>query len=146
MQVTGVSHIPIGVRDMEKSLVFWRDFMGLQITGDTGEAFPERRSVFLRWNPEKSQDSVFMSLSAARGADARDSSTGLGQLGVNHIAFWVDDLEAYAKRAKAMGIEARMEPMTYGRRYADHEHGENFRSAMFLDPDGVAVQLEEWRE
>ena len=146
MQVTGVSHIPIGVRDMEKSLAFWRDFIGMQVTGDTGTNFPERRSVFLRWDPKKTQDSVFMSLSATRGADERDGATSIGQLGVNHIAFWVDDLEAYARRAEEMGISVRMAPMTYGRPYGDHEHGENFRSAMFLVPDGVAVQLEEWRD
>ena len=146
MAVTGVSHIPIGVRDMEKSLRFWRDFVGMQVTGDTGDAFPERRSVFLRWDPQKSQSSVFMSLSESRGDAAAAPATGLGQLGVNHIAFWVDDLEAYAKRAREMGIQARMEPQTYGRPYADHEHGENFRTSMFIDPDGVAVQLEEWRD
>jgi len=146
MAVTGVSHIPVGVRDMEKSLVFWRDFMGMTISGDTGDRFKERRSVFLRWNPEKTRDSVFMSLSAAREGEPAAPATGLGQLGINHISFWVDDLDAYVERAKALNINVRMGPETYGRPYGDLEHGEAIGTMMVIDPDGVAVQIEEWRE
>jgi catechol 2,3-dioxygenase-like lactoylglutathione lyase family enzyme len=137
-----ISHIPIGVRDLERSLVFWRDFMGLSVTGDTGQTFRDRRSVFLRWNEDKT--SVFVSLSAAKGQESTGPSI-LGSLGVNHIAFWVEDLDAFVDRAKQMSIELRSGPMAYGRPYADHQHGESFRTAMFVDPDGVSVQLDEWR-
>jgi catechol 2,3-dioxygenase-like lactoylglutathione lyase family enzyme len=142
MRVTGVSHIPIGVRDIENSLVFWRDFMGLSVTGDTGDTFRDRRSVFLRWDADKT--SVFVSLTAAKGREPTEA-VALGHLGVNHVAFWVEDLEAFVDRAKQMSIEVRSGPFAYGRPYADHEHGESFRTAMFVDADGVAVQLDEWR-
>jgi catechol 2,3-dioxygenase-like lactoylglutathione lyase family enzyme len=141
MRLTGVSHIPIGVQDIEKSLVFWRDFMGLSVTGDTGKAFRERRTVFLRWDED--QSSVFVSLSVREGREPIDRATSMSQLGVNHIAFWVEDLDAYVARADQMSIEVLTGPSAYGRPYADHDHGESFRTALFLDPDGVAVQLDE---
>ena len=93
MRVTGVSHIPIRVRDLEKSLVFWRDFMGMSVTGDTGETFGYRRNVFLRWDDDKT--SVFISLCAFKDRELTGSATSLGERGVDHIAFWVDDLDAY---------------------------------------------------
>src|SRR5262249_1616237 len=142
MRVTSVSHIPIGVRNMENSLVFWRDFMGLSVTGDTGDTFRDRRSVFLRWDAEKT--SVFISLTTAKDQEPTGSAVP-GYLGVNHIAFWVEDLDAFADRARQMSVEVRSGPIAYGRPFADHEQGDSFRTAMFLDPDGVAVQLDEWR-
>jgi catechol 2,3-dioxygenase-like lactoylglutathione lyase family enzyme len=142
MRVTGVSHIPIGVRDIEKSLVFWRDFMGLSVTGDTDEAFRDRRTIFMRWDEDKA--SVFVALSRAQGQEP-PGSVAPGYLGVNHIAFWVEDLDSFVDRAQRMSIEVRFGPTAYGRSYADHQGGESFRTAMFVDPDGVAVQLDEWR-
>jgi catechol 2,3-dioxygenase-like lactoylglutathione lyase family enzyme len=127
---------------MDESLRFWRDFMGLSVTGDTGGRFEDRRSVFLRWDEDKA--SVFVSLSAKQRE--LDEAIPFGRLGVDHIAFWVEDLDAFVERAERLHIEVRSGPMVYGRPYADHEHGESFRTAMFVDPDGVVVQLDEWCE
>jgi hypothetical protein len=116
--------------------------MGLSVTGDTGDTFRDRRNIFLRWDGDKT--SVFVSLSVAKGRELTDSTIA-GYLGVNHIAFWVEDLDGFVDRAKQMSIELWSGPSAYGRPYADHEHGESFRTAMFVDPDGVRVQLDEWR-
>ena len=54
MPVRNVSHIAIGVRDMERSLPFWTDVVGLHVTLDTIEEFKlggevvRRRGVYLR--------------------------------------------------------------------------------------------------
>ena len=39
MPVRNVSHIAIGVRDMDRSLRFWTDVVGLHVTLDTIEEF-----------------------------------------------------------------------------------------------------------
>jgi hypothetical protein len=55
--IAGVSHIAIGVQDMESALRFYRDFLGLPVTLDTMErrgpqqgdgAASERRAVYMR--------------------------------------------------------------------------------------------------
>ena len=52
--VKNVSHIAIGVRDMERSLPFWTEVVGLHVTLDTVEEFTiggevvRRRGVYLR--------------------------------------------------------------------------------------------------
>ena len=57
LQIHSVSHIAIGVRDMEKALAFYRDVLGMRVTLDIPEEFPgiggadplRRRGVYLRW-------------------------------------------------------------------------------------------------
>ena len=58
----GISHVAIGVSDMERSLRFYRDLLGLTVTLDKEEpvrgserlfaepAQNRRRAVYLKWN------------------------------------------------------------------------------------------------
>ena len=41
MTVAAVSHIAVGVRDMEVALGFYRDVLGLRVTADNIEEFPQ---------------------------------------------------------------------------------------------------------
>src|SRR4051812_37942894 len=55
-RVRNFSHVAIGVRDMEASLSFYRDVIGLEVAVDHMEEFirppdvdTRRRGVYLRW-------------------------------------------------------------------------------------------------
>ena len=56
MSIQAVSHIAVGVRDMDAALGFYRDVLGLRVTADKIEEFPQgpgqapaqRRAVYLR--------------------------------------------------------------------------------------------------
>ena len=41
MTIEAVSHIAVGVRDMEVALGFYRDVLGLRVTADNIEEFPQ---------------------------------------------------------------------------------------------------------
>jgi catechol 2,3-dioxygenase-like lactoylglutathione lyase family enzyme len=41
MSVQAVSHIAVGVRDMDGALGFYRDVLGLRVTADKIEEFPQ---------------------------------------------------------------------------------------------------------
>ncbi|MBY0400656.1 VOC family protein, partial [Myxococcota bacterium] len=57
MKIRNVSHIAVGVRDMDRSLAFYRDVLGLHVSLDAIEELPSiagspplrRRGVYLRW-------------------------------------------------------------------------------------------------
>jgi len=57
MSVRALSHVAVGVRDMDRSLAFYRDVVGLAVTSDRVEEFAQgaeqapaqRRAVYLRW-------------------------------------------------------------------------------------------------
>ncbi len=55
--IDAISHIAVGVSDMERSLDFYRDLLGMHVSLDTEEELPgfgggeaqKRRAVYLRW-------------------------------------------------------------------------------------------------
>ena len=88
----GISHVAIGVRDIERSLSFYRDALGLTVSLDkeesvrgsqrlfAGPAQNRRRVVYLKWGTAQRRDfsAVAKAGRAVRPADqdrpARDSS------------------------------------------------------------------------
>jgi len=83
----GISHVAIGVADMERSLHFYRDLLGLTVTLDKEEpvrgsdrlfADPEqnrRRAVYLRWADGPEAGFIVLSQKPARRQAARSRST-----------------------------------------------------------------------
>ena len=97
--MNGISHVAVGVRDLERSLRFYRDLLGLEVRSDemqpiggmpTLYANPEtgkRRAVNLRYG--KGNDSGFLVLSESPGG-TRGEAIKLDQVGISHFSWWVD--------------------------------------------------------
>jgi catechol 2,3-dioxygenase-like lactoylglutathione lyase family enzyme len=107
MKMRGVSHIAVGVRDMEKSLRFYRDQLGLRVILDEiedisriramregAEGNPSRRVVHLVW--QEGDWAPFVVLSEFRNVESGPPPK-LNQVGINHVALWVDDLKERAE-------------------------------------------------
>lgn len=149
MPVRNVSHIAIGVRDMDRSLPFWTDVVGLHVTLDTVEEFKvggevvRRRGVYLR--EREGPDDAFVVLDQQLSQSPEGSPKPLFEVGLHHFGFWVDDLDAIHDRAQAAGVTVMVRP---GRRGADSTtYGEprgRLVRAMFLnDPDGNVIQFDQ---
>jgi catechol 2,3-dioxygenase-like lactoylglutathione lyase family enzyme len=147
-----VSHIAIGVRDMEKSLHFYRDLLGLRVTLDTMEnigglkslfANPQRgkrRAVYLRF--EDGPHASFIVLSQNAG-DAAGEAIKLDQVGVHHFAFWVDDLRERVEKLKAAGVPILVPPMESDTVAYGEQPGKKAMTCLFQDPDGIIVQFDQ---
>lgn len=146
-----MSHIAVGVRDMEVALGFYRDVLGLRVTADKVEEFAQapgqppaqRRACYLRWvdGPHAS----FIVLDQQITHDIVGAPARLFQMGVHHFAFWVDDLDAMLDRVRAAGVTVLMGGEGPG---ADTEmYGEppggRVRSVFLQDPEGNYVQLDQ---
>ena len=113
MTIEAVSHIAVGVRDMEVALGFYRDVLGLRVTADKIEEFPQgpgqppaqRRAVYLRWvdGPHAS----FIVLDQQITNEIKGQPAELFQMGCHHFAFWVDDLDDMLERVRAAGRHRR---------------------------------------
>src|SRR4051812_24622524 len=107
MAIRGVSHVAVGVADMERSLKFYRDTLGLIVTEDSTkelEAFGDvppvrRRGVYLRWTEG---DASFIVLDQ-HDRDASPAPRQFYELGVHHYGFWVDDVDQIVARARTLG-------------------------------------------
>ena len=151
MTIQAVSHIAIGVRDMELALTFYRDVLGLRVTADKIEEFPQapglppaqRRAVYLRWvdGPHAS----FIVLDQQITNEITGEPTKLFQMGCHHFAFWVDDIDEILTRVRDAGFTVVMggegpgsDTIMYG-----EPPGGLVRSAFVRDPEGNNVQFDQ---
>jgi methylmalonyl-CoA/ethylmalonyl-CoA epimerase len=129
-KIKAINHIAVVVDDMEKSLQFWRDALGLEVSGLRDVPAEASQVAFLPTGGSEVElvkpttaDSGIAKYLAKRGP------------GMHHICLEVDDIEGMLSQLKARGIhlineEARSLPG--GRKYA------------FVHPDatgGVLVEL-----
>ena len=148
MLTKGVSHIAVGVRDMDKSLAFYRDLLGFEVVRDEvqstkGTVLPalykdpheQRRVATLYW--KRGKDEAFLVLSEHSDKPVSGEPIKLDQIGVHHFAFWVDNLPAVYEELKGKGAEFVVPPSKA--KTADGI----FHSAFLCDPDGILVQLDE---
>jgi methylmalonyl-CoA/ethylmalonyl-CoA epimerase len=97
--ITGIDHLGIAVRDLEESLRFYRDILGMPFHGIEEVASQKVRVGMLGVGEAKIE---LLESTAADGPIARHiESKGEG---IHHIAFHVDDLEATLASLNRHGI------------------------------------------
>lgn len=149
MAVLGISHVAVGVSDMDRSLVFYRDIIGLRVTLDTIEgAFngdpdgPRRRAVYLR--TEDGPSAFFVVLDQQIDREPFGAPPRILQLGTHHFSFWVDDLEDRFERLVAEGFRAVLAPTAAdAAAYGEPAGSGRVLTAIVKDPDGNPVQLDQ---
>ena len=148
MDATGVSHIAICVRDLDKSLEFYQDILGMRVTLDqvqdttTGglphvyrHARKTRRTVHVRYGPEGNTTPSLV-LTSHPGDEADGAPIKLDQVGISHISFSVKDLKGLTEEliAKGVSLAGPLDSFT-------NAQGET-NSIFVYDPDGILVQFD----
>ena len=148
MVTNGVSHIAVGVRDMDASLRFYRDLLGFEVVRDEvqstqGTVLPalyqephdQRRVATLYWKNGSSTTQIEISLRTLDNRQRRDRSNEQNR--IHHYAFWVENLPQVYEELKAKGADFVVPPTV-----TKTKDG-NFNSTFLRDPDGILVQLDE---
>ena len=145
MEASCVTHIGICVRDMDKSLVFYRDALGMNVLGDRPTDPTEggrlhnykhkrtaRRWVSLSFGEGKSPT---LTLTSHPGDQPDGEPILLDEVGISHISFGVEDVKGLAEELMAKGVELAgpLEAFT-------NANGE-INSIYVHDPDGIMVQF-----
>ena len=147
MDASGISHIAICVRDLDKSLEFYRDILGMRVLADqiqdtsTG-GLPHvykhprktRRQVRLAYGEGKTKPTLTMT--SHPGDDPDGDPIKLDQIGISHLSFSVGDVKALAAELTAKGVKLAgpMDGFT-------NSQGE-VSSIFVYDPDGILVQFD----
>src|SRR5260370_10155747 len=119
-RVTGLGHVGLYVRDLERMVGFYRDVMGMQVTKQNGRA----RIVFVSADPE----AVDREIALMRGRPSADDPHLIQQISMR--AARLDDLRAFHRRLLAEGYRI--------------EHVVNHASAIgcyFFDPEGNRTEV-----
>ena len=152
MKVRGVSHIAVCVADLEKSLRFYRDMLGMTVkmhaTQEMGQR-PGAHSAHMYERPRKSRTVAdvyiddpestqpYLVLTSHPGDQVGGEPIKLDQKGISHISFGVEDLNAFAEEliSKDLPLAGTMEDFT--------DESGNVRTIFVYDPDGILVQFDE---
>ncbi|MGH7836518.1 MAG: VOC family protein [Candidatus Binataceae bacterium] len=150
--MNGVSHVAIGVREMERSLRFYRDLLGLEVRYDGIQpiggmpglyANPEkgkRRAAHLHYG--KGSSGGFLVLSE-RPDETPGEAIKLDQVGISHFSWWVDDLRAIHARLAAAGVKILVAPTAVDSGGYGEAAGKQYLTCLFEDPDGIILQLDQ---
>jgi catechol 2,3-dioxygenase-like lactoylglutathione lyase family enzyme len=149
MPIRATSHLAIGVRDMERSLRFYRDLLGLHISRDQvedvysldGGKTGKRRAVYLRWR--EGAHETFIVLDQQLSQEPFGQPARLWQVGLHHFGFWVEDIEGMHKRLVDAGVPVLVPPAVGPSELYGEPPGRKLTSAFYRDPDGNVVQLDQ---
>ena len=144
MTITAIRHIGIVVADMRRSLPFYRDLLGMEIWAD----FQDRSDYVQQVTGVPGANVWMIKLKAADGVSIellqylshpRDLPQPVRacDIGCNHVALQVDDLDALYERLKAAGIRFHAPP-------AISSDG-GAKVTYCRDPEGALVELVEIR-
>ena len=150
MAVRATSHVAIGVHDMDRALRFYGDLLGLRVAVDREECFVDastsppterrRRAVYLRW--AYGPDDAFIVLDQQERPLLGEPKE-LFQIGLHHVAFWVDDLAPYVADVASAGGTVAYGPNESGGEAYGEAPGSRVRTVLFRDPEGNIVQLDQ---
>ena len=143
-RVTGFFHAGVSVRDMERSLAFYRDALGFELESDVlvDDSYIFRiialqgtaiRVVFLRIP----QTEVRLELLEYQGFERHSGGARPCDPGTGHFCVFVDDVAAAQRQLAAAGFKTRSERPVEVRR--GPRTGAQVVYA--VDPDGYHVEL-----
>ena len=149
MEATCVTHVGVCVRDMEKSLAFYRDALGMKVLGekttDPSEGGQQggriqnykRRRQVRRWVSLAYGEAATptLTLTSHPGEEPDGEAIQLDQVGISHISFGVHNVKALADELMAKGYELAGPAESFL-----NAAGE-MRSIYVFDPDGILVQF-----
>ena len=140
--ISRVGHIGIQVTDVDKSLTWYRDILGLTLTGrwPMGE---HGEMAFMRFDDDHHNIVLF-----SHPTEVTDENRHAGYNGLQHIALEVEDRDEWLKALTDLrhkDVEIIDGPLVHGPegggaagRYLG---GSGSRSFYFLDPDGNRLEI-----
>lgn len=167
VSITGISHVAVGTRDMERALTFYRDVIGLKVRFDEVEnqgvadgrfvdhqpsemanaakAEPaRRRGVYLEYSSYLDHPTAgFLVLDQQLTCQPFGEPAEFYQVAIHHFGFWVDDLDEIAERARSLNMPPYYGPKTSDSKGFGEAPGRQVRTALFRDPDGNIVQCDQ---
>ncbi len=151
--IRGIDHINIVVADLGRSLRFYCDVLGFKPTHDVhleggwidrivGLNGVKARAVFIV--APAGEPRIELLCYAAPPGVAPGENSRANTIGLRHLALRVDDLAATVAKLRAAGVTLFSEPVRVPGGIVKFAAGDK-TLVYFLDPDGVILELAEYR-
>ena len=147
--ITSILHVGITVADMDRSIAFYRDILGLSFQGElmmkgetTDKLFGmqdcQARVAYLNGSSHLNVPPV--ELIQFISHKPREQKTSLFSTSISEICFLTDDLWREYHRLCKLGVEFLSEPQDFD--FTADGFGKS-RAVYFKDPDGIILELME---
>lgn len=113
-----IDYVMVMVADMDRSIVFYRDLLGLRVRFTS---------------PEWTELDTGHTTLALHAGGKRGEGCDKRLAGTASIGFYVKDVDAAARELRARGVKFLLEP--------ENRPGEPIRLAVISDPDGLEINL-----
>jgi catechol 2,3-dioxygenase-like lactoylglutathione lyase family enzyme len=147
MGITGILHTGLTVSDLDRSVAFYRDLLGLELITQWDSSQPYLRAVvgypdaelriaLLRLPGPAGMGGHHIELLEYRRPRGTRGDANTYNPGNGHVAFMVDDLDATYRDLEARGVRFKSAPV-------DITHGRNAggRAIYFFDPDDITLEM-----
>ena len=141
-----IVHVGVTVSDMDRSIAFYRDILGLEYKGEltmSGEATDrlfQREGVVARVAYLNGSDNISCPPVELICFDegARASHANLFSTSISEICFVTDDIDREYMRLVDLGVECLSAPQDFD--FSSAGFGKS-RALYFRDPDGIILEL-----
>ena len=151
--IRGIDHLNIVVADMARSLRFYTEVLGFTKTKEAwlegewierivGLRGVKAQAVFIV-SPGGEPRIELLAYESPKGATLPDNSRA-NTIGLRHFALRTDDIAGMTATLRAAGVTVFSDPVRVPGGVVQFDTG-NKTLAYFLDPDGVIVELAEYR-
>jgi catechol 2,3-dioxygenase-like lactoylglutathione lyase family enzyme len=147
MAVAGIFHTGLTVSDLDRSIAFYRDLLGLELVAQWDSSQPYLRAVvgypdaelriaLLRLPQRGDGPGHHVELLEYRRPRGARGDAHTYNPGNAHIAFMVDDLDATYAELAAKGVRFKSAPV-------EITHGRNTgaRAVYLFDPDDITLEM-----
>lgn len=142
-----VLHIGLTVSNLEKSIAFYRDVLGLKYLGqmvmegeETDKLFNltncKARIAYLNGSDEINCPPI--ELIQIEGIEIIKNKNDLNHISISEVCFEVSDIEAEYQRLSQLGVEFLSEPQYFD--FSNYGFSKS-KAVYFKDPDGITLEL-----
>ena len=143
VRVNAIDHVSVTSADIDRSLAFYRDLLGLSLRARGDDLGPDELAITgvqdasARWADLELANGQVIELIQYLAPPGTPTRPDPNDPGATHISLRVGDIEATYARLHDAGVPVRSEPVTISEPGA----WEGVRCFYASDPDGVTVEL-----
>ncbi len=142
-----IYHVGLTVSDMDRSIAFYRDILGLQFQGEIFMDGPETEAMFQRKNCQarvaylngsKEIGMPPVELIQFTDAKSREIPSDLFTTSVSELCFYTEDIDAVYKVLQEHDVICLSAPQSFD--FTSSGFGKS-KAFYFRDPDGIILEM-----
>lgn len=142
-----IYHVGLTVSDLDRSVAFYRDVLGLTyqgemvMTGDATDALFQRKDCKVRLaylNGSEHVEAPPVELIQFVGDAAEKEAPGLFAPSISELCFYTDAIDAVYERLLSKGVDCLSPPVAFD--FTDQGFGKS-KAFYFKDPDGIILEM-----